>query len=86
MFTTSTYKSIHLRLHDFGKDCLNDARQLEKISQKLARTRSHIRYNLTCFNSHLTPTGLSIRSNVRGPKAQAIIQKAECALVNERIR
>ena len=49
-------------------------------------TRNHLRYNLTCYNSHLTPTGLSIRSNVRGPKAQFIIQKAERALVNERIR
>ena len=86
MFNTNTYKSIHSRLHDFSKDCLNDARQLEKISRKLARTRNHLRYNLTCYNSHLTPTGLSIRSNVRGPKAQSIIQKAERALVNERIR
>ena len=86
MFNTNTYKSIHSRLHDFSKDCLNDARQLEKISRKLARTRNHLRYNLTCYNSHLTPTGLSIRSNVRGPKAQFIIQKAERALVNERIR
>ena len=86
MFDTNTYKSIHSRLHDFSKDCLNDARQLEKISRKLARTRNHLRYNLTCYNSHLTPTGLSIRSNVRGPKAQSIIQKAERALVNERIR
>ena len=86
MSTTNTYKNIHSRLFDFGNDCLNEARQLEKVSRKLARTRNHLRYNLTCYNSRVTPAGLSLKSNIRGPRASNIIQKAERALVNERIR
>ena len=41
---------------------------------------------MSCYNSRLTPVGLSLRSNVRGPRALSIVQKAERALLNERIR
>ena len=41
MPSTNTSKSIHSCQYDFGKDYLNDAKHLEKVSRKLVRYRNH---------------------------------------------
>ncbi|XP_072048289.1 uncharacterized protein [Amphiura filiformis] len=70
----------------FGKDCLDIVRKLERVSLKIARYRNHLRFNLNCFNAHITPKSLHLSSAIKGYVANNILRKAERSLVNERIR
>ncbi|XP_072014899.1 uncharacterized protein [Amphiura filiformis] len=70
----------------FGKDCLSLTRDLEKTSRKLADYRNHLRFNLKCLHTDITPRSLWIKPLVRGYRAERIIHKAQKGLINERIR
>ena len=53
----------------------------------ITRFRNHLRFNLTCFKSHVTPKYLRLQSSVvKGSRANNIIKRAERSLLNERIR
>ena len=69
-----------------GEENLQLVRSLDKTSRKIARYRNHVRFNLTCFNSRVTPRDLRLKTDIKGHKASNIIQRAERALLNERIR
>ena len=47
---------------------------------------NHRRFSLRCLSEGLIPTSIKLRTNIRTPKGQYIIYKAEKSLLNERIR
>ena len=59
---------------------------LNKTSQKIARHRNHVQFNLTFFNSGVTPQDLRLKTDIKSHKASNIIQRAERALLNKRIQ
>ncbi|XP_072048677.1 uncharacterized protein [Amphiura filiformis] len=63
---------------DYGKDCLDNIRHLEKTGKKIARYRNHLRFSLHCKHQNLTST-------VKGRKADNILRRAERALLNVRV-
>ncbi len=79
--------NLHKRIsNQFGKDCLDLVRKLEKTSRKLADYRNHLRFNLRCLHTKITPQSLWIKPLVKGHKAKKIIARAQKDLLNERIR
>ena len=52
----------------------------------MADFSNHRRFSLRCLSEGLIPTSIKIRTNIRTPKGQYIIYKAEKSLLNERIR
>ncbi|XP_062849575.1 uncharacterized protein LOC134311850 [Trichomycterus rosablanca] len=73
-------------LTHFGKDCLKLVREYEKTARKMADYRNHLRFNIRCRQSRITPKSLQLRSSVKGHRASKIIQKAQNQLLNERVR
>ncbi len=79
--------NLHKRVYNqFGKDCLDLVRELERTSRKLADHRNHLRFNLRCYHSNTTPRSLWIKPLVKGYKASKILARAQKDLLNERIR
>ncbi|XP_072033196.1 uncharacterized protein [Amphiura filiformis] len=70
---------------DYGKDCLDNIRHLEKTGQKIARYRNHLRFSLHCKHQNITPVSLRLSSTVKGRKADNILRRAERALLNVRV-
>ena len=48
--------------------------------------KNHRRFSLRCLSNDVTPVSIRLKSNIKTPKGQEIIRKAEKALLNERIR
>ena len=71
---------------NFGSDCVRVVRNYENISRKLADHRNHLRFNLRCLHTKITPNSLKLRTTVNGYKANVILKSAEKKLLNERIR
>ena len=64
---------------------LLEARQLEKLEIQLAKSRTARIFNLRCLANKVTPKTLQIKWN--GNKfEQAIIKKAECLLIHNRVK
>ena len=81
------FDNLHYYLKSqFGKDCLQLARKYEKTCRKIADYRNHIRFNLTCRNSNVSPKSLQLKVPVKGHRAENIILRAQKDLINERIR
>ena len=53
---------------------------------KMVDFSNHRRFSLRCLSEGLIPTSIKLRTNIRTPKGQHIIYKAEKSLLNERIR
>ena len=53
---------------------------------KMVDFSNHRRFSLRCLSKGLIPTSIKLKSNIRTPKGQHIIYKAEKSLLNERIR
>ena len=74
----------------FAKDSYNhetllEARKLEKLKIQLAKSRTARIFNLRCLANKVTPQTLQIKW--KGNKfEQAIIKKAECLLIHNRIK
>ena len=54
--------------------------------RKIARWKNHKRFNVRCIRHKITPTSISMITNVTGVRAQHIVKKAELQLLGVRIR
>ena len=54
--------------------------------RKIARRENHKRFNVRCSRYKITPTSISMTTNVAGVRAQHIVKKAEVQLLGVRIR
>ena len=80
-------RNIHNHLTiQYGREMNQNFCQWEKLELKMADFSNHRRFSLRCLSKGLIPTSIKLRTNIRTPKGQYIIHKAEKSLLNERIR
>jgi hypothetical protein len=70
---------------EYGQEVVRTVRNLENTTKKIARYNNHLRFSLHCKHHNVTPNSISLRSTVKGKKAEEILQKAERALLGARI-
>ena len=69
----------------YNHETLLEARKLEKLEIQCAKSRTVRLYNLRCLANKVTPKTLQIKW--KGNKfEQAIIKKAECSFIHNRIK
>ena len=69
----------------YNHETLLEARKLEKLEIQLAKSGTARIFNLRCLANKVTPKTLQIKW--KGNKfEQAIIKKAECSLIHNRIK
>ena len=51
----------------------------------MADFKNHQRFSLRCLSKDVIPVSIRLKSNIKTPKGQYIIRRAEKALLNERI-
>ena len=69
----------------YNHETLLETRKLEKLEIQLAKSRTARIFNLRCLANKVTPKTLQIKW--KGSKfEQAIIKKAECSLIHNRIK
>ena len=69
----------------YNHETLLEARKLEKLDIQLAKPRTTRIFNFRCLTNKVTPKTLQIKW--KGSKfEQAIIKKAECSLIHNRIK
>ena len=79
--------NLHRRLElDHGRIALTNFREWEKVKRHLARYSNHLQFNLHCKHNGLTPNSLRIKTGIRGPAANKIIERAQRQLVSVRIK
>ena len=71
---------------DNGREVLKLLRSAEKTVRKIARWENHKRFNVRCSRYKITPTSISMTTNVTGVRAQHIVKKAQLQLLGVRIR
>ena len=70
----------------FFDNILKLLRSAEKTVRKIARLENHKRFDVRCSRFKMTPTSISVTTNVTGARAQHIVKKAELQLLGVRIR
>ena len=71
---------------DYGQSTVKTVRDYETIERKIARHRNHLVYTLRCKDENVIPPSLKIKSPINTSRARDIVNKAQKALVRERIR
>ena len=80
-------RNIHNHLTiEYGREMNENFCRWEKLAMKMADFSNHRRFSLRCLSKGLIPVSIKLRTNIRTPKGQFIIRKAEKSLLNERIR
>ncbi|KAI8507604.1 hypothetical protein Bbelb_149840 [Branchiostoma belcheri] len=69
-----------------GQPTVKRIRDLESQTKIIARHRNHLVFNLRCKDENITPPSIRLKTAIRTKNAKDIIQKAERALLRERIR
>ena len=73
---TETFNYYSIR-EEYGINVSRQIKEFEDISRTKGRYSSHLRFYLQCKHKELTPKGIRVRSQVNGPEAKKIIEKAE---------
>ena len=71
---------------NYGQESVKTLRLLENTERKISRFRCHRVFTLRAKHSGLIPTSLRLKCPINTKRAHDIVNKAEKALVNERIR
>ena len=80
-------RNIHNHLIlQYGREMNQNFCRWEKLEMKMADFSNHRRFSLRCLSKGLIPTSIKLKSNIKTPKGQHIIYKAEKSLLNEGIR
>jgi DNA primase len=72
-------------ISQFGRETLGLFRYLERKTHQQAKWANHVHFNVHCRHHHVAPRSIHIQKNVKGAKADSFLQKAEQALLAERI-
>ena len=66
-------ENIHYYVRSqYGQECLQFVRSLERTSVKVADYRNHIR-----FNEHVTPCSVKLKCSISGYRVKKILENAE---------
>ena len=77
------YRELEL---NYGAELRRKVRHLENTSKKYGRFCSHLHFNLQCKRSEVTPRHIKIRGKWESEEERRIINQAEKALLNYKIR
>ena len=86
MATPQLLKLPQRLIRDFDRKVIKIFRELEEDHRAIARFRNHLHFTLHCKHHDVCPTSLKIKTSVRGRAASNIINRAQRALMNERIK
>ena len=79
-------RNIHTHLRtQYGIESVRLFRQWERKEGKMEDFENHWRLSLRCLSKDVILVSLRLKSNIKTPKGQYIIRRAERALLNERI-
>ena len=73
-------------ISEYGKEKVKILRQWEKIEMKMANFKNHRQFTLRCLSNSIIPVSVQLKSNIKTPKGNYIIRKAEKVLLNKRVR
>ena len=84
---TNRMRNIHAYIvSEYGKENMKTFWQWEKTEMKMAHFQNHRRFSLRCLSKDIIPVSVKLRHNVKAPKGNYIVRKAEKALLNEGMR
>ena len=69
----------------YGPEILLTIRKHEKLSRKVGRYKSHLKFCLQCKHCNVIPNGLKIKQQTSSERSRFIIKRTEKALLNLRI-
>ena len=79
-------RNIHNQLRsEYGIESVRLLCQWERIEGKMSDFKNHRQFSLQCLSNDVIPVSIRLKSNIKAPKGQEIIRRAEKALLNERI-
>ena len=85
--STPQLLKLPLRLiRDYDRTIITTFRESEKLHRSLAKFRNHLHFTLHCKHHGVFPTSLKIKTSMKGTTANNIINQAQRALMNERIK
>ena len=80
-------RNIHNHIRsEYGIESVRLLCRWERIEGKMSDFKNHRQFSLQCLSNDVIPVSIRLKSNIRTPKGQEIIRRAEKALLNERIR
>ena len=80
-------RNIHKHIRsEYGIESVRLLCRWERIEGKMSDFKNHRRFSLQCLSNDVIPVSIRLKSNIKTPKGQEIIRRAEKALLNERIR
>ena len=80
-------RNIHNHIRsEYGIESVRLLHQWERIEGKMSDFKNHRWFSLRCLSNDVILVSIRLKSNIKTPKGQEIIRKAEKALLNERIR
>ena len=80
-------RNIHNHIRsEYGIESVRLLCQWERIEGKMSDFKNHRQFSLQCLSNDVIPVSIRLKSNIKTPKGQEIIRRAEKALLNERIR
>ena len=79
-------RNIHNQLRsEYGIESVRLLHQWERIEGKMSDFKNHRQFSLRCLSNDVILVSIRLKSNIKTPKGQEIIRRAEKALLNERI-
>ena len=80
-------RNIHNHIRsEYGIESVRLLHRWERIEGKMSDFKNHRWFSLRCLSNDVILVSIRLKSNIKTPKGQEIIRKAEKALLNERIR
>ena len=80
-------RSIHRNLStEYCRESVKIFCQWEKYERKMADFANYRRFTLRCLSKGLVPVSICLQKNIKTPKGLQIVNRAERALMNERVR
>ena len=64
---------------------IKNFRKWEQLERKIAAFRNHLHFTLHCKHHDVVPPSLKLKCAMRGRNADTILQRAQRALINERV-
>ena len=80
-------RNIHSYLiTKYGKESVGIYQRWEKFEYKMVDFQNHRCFSFRYLSKDIIPTSVRLKTNIKTPKGNYIVKKAEIALLNERIR
>ena len=82
MTETLIYSTLRLK---YGEEVLKNIGKIGKLSKSLGRTESHLRFNLQCKHTNITPKYVRVKAQQTDEQVWKIIHEAETKILKHNI-